>query len=99
MYQLNNTSLKKAVITAAAGLSALSFLLLTTCGGQRMNGAQLGACRVGVEIRQRIDQQPGIASGVGITTGRAASGIALTCRRSRNNWPNPTAPQSHGCPA
>jgi len=42
MYKLNNSSLKKAVITAAAGLSALSFLLLTTCGGQRMNGAVQG---------------------------------------------------------
>ena len=42
MYKLNNTSLKKAVITAAAGLSALSFLLLTACGGQRMSGAVQG---------------------------------------------------------
>jgi Ca-activated chloride channel family protein len=38
MYNLRNSNLKKTVTFIAAGLSVLSFLLLTTCGGQRIGG-------------------------------------------------------------
>jgi len=42
MKTFRNRNLKKTVITFAAGLSVLSFLLLTNCGGQRMGGVVQG---------------------------------------------------------
>lgn len=38
MYNLKNSNFRKTVILIAAGFSILPFLLLTTCGGQRIGG-------------------------------------------------------------
>ncbi len=42
MYKINRYNWTKILITAAAGLSALSVLMLTTCGGQRLGGQVQG---------------------------------------------------------
>ena len=42
MYNIKQYNLKRVIITAAAGISVLSILTLTTCGGQRAGGQVQG---------------------------------------------------------